>query len=132
MVLDHPEVSRHHARISPLDGTPWILDLGSSNNVLVNGETTARKRLNAGDRIWLGPQAMEVAPGESPLPAILLEAWSRLFTDPAGALRDLAGADSCAYEPGQDPAFHWACGSETEQLGPLRRLLLDAAVESLS
>lgn len=115
-----------------MGGAPWILDLGSSNSVLVNGETAARRRLAEGDRIWLGPLPLDVAAGQARLPPPLEEAWSRLAVDPAGALRDLAGADSCTFEPSHAPSFLWAGGSDSQEPGPLRQLLLDAALESLS
>ncbi len=38
LVLNHPSVSRHHARISLLPGdTTLLVDLGSMNGTMVNG-----------------------------------------------------------------------------------------------
>jgi len=36
------------------DGAWWIVDLGSTNGVEVNGERVARARLNHEDRVVLG------------------------------------------------------------------------------
>ena len=37
LVLNHPSVSRKHARIEARDGRWWIVDLKSTNGVKVNG-----------------------------------------------------------------------------------------------
>jgi signal transduction histidine kinase len=69
------EASRSHAQIRVLDdGRCELLDLGSSNGTLINGQRIARQRLASGDRIEIGitlliftgtgqPSAMEAAHG---------------------------------------------------------------------
>jgi FHA domain-containing protein len=54
VVLDHPSVSRRHARLSFRDGH-WVLrDLDSTNGTRINGRHVVRCRLEAGDRLRLG------------------------------------------------------------------------------
>jgi hypothetical protein len=38
LVIDDPEISRRHARLSPVDGGVKVEDLGSTNGTFVNGE----------------------------------------------------------------------------------------------
>ena len=54
VVLEHPSVSRRHARLSFRDGH-WVLrDLDSTNGTRINGRPVVRCRLEAGDRLRLG------------------------------------------------------------------------------
>jgi predicted component of type VI protein secretion system len=52
--LEDPNVSRRHAEIRQEDGAHWIVDLGSTNGVQVNGRRTERAKLSDDDRIVLG------------------------------------------------------------------------------
>jgi adenylate cyclase len=55
LVLNHPSVSRHHARISALPGdTILLIDLGSLNGTIVNGQVVHEHRLSNQDRITIG------------------------------------------------------------------------------
>jgi ABC-type multidrug transport system ATPase subunit/pSer/pThr/pTyr-binding forkhead associated (FHA) protein len=55
LVLDHPTVSRKHARFLVTDTGFAIEDLGSTNGTRVNGKRISRKtRLTAGDTISIG------------------------------------------------------------------------------
>ncbi len=47
-------VSRRHAEIRQEGATYWIVDLGSTNGLEVNGKRTERSRLRDGDRITVG------------------------------------------------------------------------------
>ena len=51
------EVSGRHAELVPLDGEKGveIVDLNSTNGILVNGQEVERQRLKSGDIIELGP-----------------------------------------------------------------------------
>jgi ABC-type multidrug transport system ATPase subunit len=68
--LDHPAVSRRHARIARLslsgaerDGDYVIEDLGSTNGTFVNGERVVESRpLRPGDTIRVGPIKFVFAP----------------------------------------------------------------------
>jgi adenylate cyclase len=55
LVLSHPSVSRHHARVNVLPGdTTLLIDLGSLNGTLVNGQQIQEHRLADQDRINIG------------------------------------------------------------------------------
>ncbi len=55
VVLSHPQVSGHHARLVRDQGTYQIMDLGSTNHVYVNGQRVTRQPLRLGDEIRIGP-----------------------------------------------------------------------------
>jgi hypothetical protein len=60
VVLAHPTVSRHHARLVFRDGT-WVLqDLESTNGTLVNHRRVGRYQLRPGDTILFGDQPVQV------------------------------------------------------------------------
>jgi hypothetical protein len=52
--VSDPNVSRRHAEIRQEGSTYWIVDLGSTNGVVVNGHASKRSKLDEGDRITLG------------------------------------------------------------------------------
>jgi pSer/pThr/pTyr-binding forkhead associated (FHA) protein len=52
--LNDPNVSRRHAEVRQEGTAYWVVDLDSTNGVELNGEKTARARLEPGDRIVLG------------------------------------------------------------------------------
>ncbi len=54
LVLTHPQVSAHHARLVREGGTYRILDLNSTNHVYVNSELTTNHLLKLGDEIRIG------------------------------------------------------------------------------
>jgi hypothetical protein len=54
LTLDDPNVSRRHAEIRQEQGGWWIVDLGSTNGVEVNGKRVERARLEVDDAIVLG------------------------------------------------------------------------------
>ena len=74
LVLQTPKVSRRHAMIHEQDGEFWVVDLGSTNGVQINGErVTHPVRLQNGDRIQMpgtsfifrqaaNPEAAETVP----------------------------------------------------------------------
>ena len=55
VVLSHPQVSAHHARMVQEGGTYRILDLNSTNHTFVNSEQTSNYLLKLGDEIRIGP-----------------------------------------------------------------------------
>ncbi|MFL5627106.1 MAG: FHA domain-containing protein, partial [Ktedonobacteraceae bacterium] len=55
VVLSHPQVSAHHARMVKEGGSYRILDLNSTNHVYVNSELTTNYLLKLGDEIRIGP-----------------------------------------------------------------------------
>lgn len=52
--IEDPNVSRRHAEVIHEDGGWWVVDLGSTNGVEVNGERVKRARLEPDDHIVLG------------------------------------------------------------------------------
>ena len=55
VVLSHPQVSTHHARLVREGGTYRILDQNSTNHVYVNSELATNLLLKLGDEIRIGP-----------------------------------------------------------------------------
>jgi len=61
VVLDDPQVSRRHARISPRGEQAIVEDLGSSNGTFVNGsELHAPAAVGGGDEVLVGVTVLEV------------------------------------------------------------------------
>jgi predicted component of type VI protein secretion system len=55
IVINDPEVSRHHSRMTRSAGGYMLEDLGSTNGTFVNGQRlTGARQLNSGDLISLG------------------------------------------------------------------------------
>jgi Protein of unknown function (DUF3662)/FHA domain len=52
--LSDPNVSRRHAEVRREGSNYWIIDLDSTNGVLVNGRREKRAKLDDGDKITLG------------------------------------------------------------------------------
>ena len=61
--VSDPNVSRRHAEIRQEGSTYWVVDLGSTNGISVNGRNLKRSKLDDGDRITLG--STEVVFGRS-------------------------------------------------------------------
>lgn len=87
LVLNHPSVSRQHARVTVLPGdTTLINDLGSLNGIYVNGQLVREHRLADQDRMMVGmyefryevakSEAIHVEPG-APEPSEVGELTSR-------------------------------------------------------
>jgi ABC-type multidrug transport system ATPase subunit len=58
--LDHPHISRQHARIDVKGGGVSLTDLGSANGTYVNGKRVQKQVwLNRGDRIDVGPFSLQ-------------------------------------------------------------------------
>ncbi len=54
VVLNHPQVSGHHARLEQVQGGYRIIDLGSTNHTYVNTQQVSRQMLQPGDEIHIG------------------------------------------------------------------------------
>ena len=52
--IDDPNVSRRHAEVVQEGSTVWIVDLGSTNGLEVNGVRTQRAKLGHGDKVTIG------------------------------------------------------------------------------
>ncbi len=55
VVLQHPQVSSHHARLEQIPGGYRVLDLNSTNHIYVNSHRTTNQALQPGDIIRIGP-----------------------------------------------------------------------------
>ncbi len=55
VVLNHPQVSGHHARLEQVQGGYRIIDLGSTNHVYVNAQQVSNQLLKLGDEMHIGP-----------------------------------------------------------------------------
>jgi pSer/pThr/pTyr-binding forkhead associated (FHA) protein len=58
VILRDPATSGHHARLERRGDQFWIVDLGSTNGTLVNGEPIQEKALSHGDRVTIGQNAV--------------------------------------------------------------------------
>jgi hypothetical protein len=57
--LDDPNASRQHAELRQDGATYWLVDLGSTNGLEVNGTRTKRAKLEPGDTITIGATRLE-------------------------------------------------------------------------
>jgi ABC transport system ATP-binding/permease protein len=55
VVLNHPQVSGHHARLEQAQGGYRIVDLGSTNHVYINARRVTNQQLQPGDEVRIGP-----------------------------------------------------------------------------
>ncbi len=55
VVLNHPQVSAHHALLEKVEGGYRISDTNSTNHVYVNGQLTSEQLLRTGDEMRIGP-----------------------------------------------------------------------------
>jgi ABC transport system ATP-binding/permease protein len=55
VVLNHPLISGHHARLEQVQGSYRIVDQGSTNHVFVNAQRIHEHKLAPGDEIRIGP-----------------------------------------------------------------------------
>jgi serine protease Do len=66
LLLDDPQVSRHHAAVRAIDGELEVEDLASANGTFVNGSRLdGPRRLRAGDEIAVGPVVLEARIGDT-------------------------------------------------------------------
>ena len=55
VVLNHPQVSAHHAALEKVEGGYRVIDTNSTNHVYVNGQPVVNQLLRTGDEIRIGP-----------------------------------------------------------------------------
>ena len=126
LVLQHPSVSRSHARVTVLPGeTVLIIDLGSMNGTLVNGQPVQEQRLADQDKINIGAFELKFdAAARNPL---YVEAGRDAGRDIRGLLSGdaLSAGLHQAIEPGPAVAAPIVQRlSELEQENKLLKLLL--------
>jgi len=81
LVLNHPSVSRKHARVEIRDDHWWILDLRSTNGVKVNGNLITESAVSAGDKILIGSVQLDI----KALPSVDFSGES-MFDNPSGTV----------------------------------------------
>ena len=81
LVLNHPSVSRRHARIESRGDTWWIIDLKSTNGVKLNGNLITESQVSAGDKILIGSVQLEV----KAMPSVDFTGES-MFDNPSGTV----------------------------------------------
>ncbi|HUF97380.1 MAG TPA: FHA domain-containing protein [Ilumatobacter sp.] len=60
VITDDAFISSHHARITPIEGSVVVEDLGSKNGTYLNGaRLSSRRTLSIGDRVQLGYTVLE-------------------------------------------------------------------------
>ena len=66
--IDDPGISRHHAELRQLGGDVTIVDLGSTNGIVVDGSGSTQARLRDGAQVRLGSTTLvfHAGTGESP------------------------------------------------------------------
>jgi adenylate cyclase len=81
LVLNHPSVSRKHARVEGRDTGWWIVDLKSTNGVKVNGNLVTESEVHAGDKILVGSVQLDV----KAMPSVEFTGES-MFDNPSGTV----------------------------------------------
>src|SRR5205085_8830521 len=81
LVLNHPSVSRKHAKFEERNNTWWIIDLKSTNGVKVNGNLITESQVNPGDKILIGSVALDL----KALPSVDFSDQS-MFDNPSGTV----------------------------------------------
>jgi adenylate cyclase len=81
LVLNHPSVSRKHARVEARNAHWWIVDLKSTNGVKVNGNLIAEAQIGAGDKILIGSVQLDV----KAMPSVEFTGES-MFDNPSGTV----------------------------------------------
>jgi adenylate cyclase len=81
IVLNHPSVSRKHAKFEIRGDQWWIVDLKSTNGVKVNGNMVTESEVVAGDKILVGSVQLEV----KALPSVNFSSES-MFDNPSGTV----------------------------------------------
>src|SRR5436305_6231366 len=81
LVLNHPSVSRKHAKLESRDNRWWVVDLKSTNGVKVNGNLVTEAQVVAGDKIHIGSVQLDL----KALPSVDFSDQS-MFDNPSGTV----------------------------------------------
>jgi adenylate cyclase len=81
VILNHPSVSRKHAKFELRGENWWIVDLKSTNGVKVNGSLVTEAQVVAGDKLSVGSVIVEARA----LPSVDFNADS-MFDNPSGTV----------------------------------------------
>ncbi|HEU4523156.1 MAG TPA: adenylate/guanylate cyclase domain-containing protein [Thermoanaerobaculia bacterium] len=81
LVLNHPSVSRKHAKIETRASEWWIVDLKSTNGVKVNGNLITESQIRVGDKILVGSVQLDI----KAMPSVDFSGES-MFDNPSGTV----------------------------------------------
>jgi adenylate cyclase len=81
LVLNHPSVSRKHARVEARNNGWWIVDLKSTNGVKVNGNLITESEIATGDKILIGSVQLDI----KSMPSVDFSGES-MFDNPSGTV----------------------------------------------
>src|SRR3954466_5956399 len=81
LILNHPSVSRKHARFELRGDNWWIVDLKSTNGVKLNGNLVTEAQVAAGDKLSVGSVLLDARA----LPSVDFNADS-MFDNPSGTV----------------------------------------------
>ncbi|MGZ7030869.1 MAG: adenylate/guanylate cyclase domain-containing protein [Thermoanaerobaculia bacterium] len=81
LILNHPSVSRKHARLENRNDRWWIIDLKSTNGVKVNGNLVSEAPVHATDKIHIGSVQLDL----KALPSVDFSGDS-MFDNPSGTV----------------------------------------------
>ncbi len=135
VVLEDPEVSRSHVRITRADNGFYVIeDLGSRNGTQVNGVPIQKQFLEFGDRIQVGPRVLIIFAPFDPIEDQLLqrqrlEALGRVGAGVAHDLNNMLGAISASVDflgrlPAERPV---GSGEIRDSLADIRTALVQAS-----
>jgi adenylate cyclase len=82
LVLNHPSVSRKHAKFESRNNQWWIVDLKSTNGVKVNGNLITESAVTAGDKILIGSVQLELRG----MPSVDFTNGDSMFDNPSGTV----------------------------------------------
>jgi membrane-bound lytic murein transglycosylase D len=126
VTIASPLVSREHAAFDNQDGTWWVVDLGSTNGLIVDGTSTQRAELGDGSVVQLGPGAptLRISLGLG-LPGSASTTASRPLGTAAVVVGSGGGLEAAADESGSvDEAIeHYLSGSSSRPAGERTRLI---------
>ena len=135
VVLEDPEVSRSHVRITRADTGAYIIeDMGSRNGTQVNGVPIQKQYLVFGDKIQVGPRVLILFAPFDPIEDQLLqrqrlEALGRVGAGVAHDLNNMLGAISASVDylgrlPSERPV---GSGEVRDSLTDIRTALVQAS-----
>src|SRR3954451_5943723 len=81
LILNHPSVSRKHARFELRGDNWWIIDLKSTNGVKLNGNLVTEAQVAAGDKLSVGSVLLDARA----MPSVDFNADS-MFDNPSGTV----------------------------------------------
>ncbi len=81
LILNHPSVSRKHARFDLRGDQWWVIDLKSTNGVKINGNLVTEAQVTAGDKLSIGSVLIDARA----MPSVDFNA-SSMFDNPSGTV----------------------------------------------